>query len=1178
MLVYLYIYMNNMKKTCNILNSDDFSQIEKMIDSYKKHKNQELEASLQNISYTSYIRISEYYINSIHQDNISMLDSLDISINLADNNFYRISILEAENIDSFINKTKNYDPLEFLKYLLSIDNDNDHNIIFKNRGNSNRVYIKDFDTVIKLTQEIPVKSKKDKPSLKGTEKIWYRYKNRYSFIINDNIKIDITNVRESIHLLKCFNAPVKYEIEMEVTGTKITAKLFEKSLCDLLKIYQNSQVPIGHQESSNVLESYKKTLNLKYLNTLETRNVITLEQHHIVNFIPNKYAVTEKADGERHILFIHNGHVYLITTNLTVKKLKLKILNEHFYDTILDGELINNNSKAIFLVFDVIYYNKEDYRYNDNFTLIHRINVMNKIIEKCFDNFIPFTDYTEKHSDIEQSKIKNFYSKEIVNYWNIITEKIKITKNVFIIGKKYFVPYGIDSSEIFMYADILWKTLIYKKIIPYNIDGIIYTPINSPYLIKATPKTFDTKPLEYKWKIPSQNSIDFYIIFNKDQNNNDAIYYDKNVIEESGKPYKICKLYVSRTVGNEEKPVPFIINNTEQTAYIYLSDNEARDLEGKIINSKSVVEFIYDLSQTNIEDSFKWLPLRTRYDKTEYVKKFNKKYGNNLAIAKRNWNTIINPISEDIIAALGNPKTFQIEIDHISKGLTNLNSSNIYYQKKSLTGIGMRAFNNWIKSNMIITYCNNKKRILDIGCGRGGDLQKFIRAGVSEYVGFDIDNNGLYEINDSAYNRYLNLKKKNKHVPPMYFINADAKSLLTYEHQQNIFPNMTQKNRKMLEDHLESGKKYDVINCQFSLHYYLSDKLSWNNFCENINNHIEDNGYLLITCFDGDLIYNKLHNNKKIKVSYTDKFGAEKIFFEIIKAYPDNIDDKIGLGIDLYNSTISNPGTYIREFLVFPDFLKKSLEEKCSLKLVESESFFNLFNLYRKYFTQNTNDDDFLAVSANLPTKQYDIIRNFYLSLYGNNSDITINREEILSSFKFTILNRYYIFKKNTKLNFNQSRIISFGYNLSLGKILVPYLLNNKLIIDPNKKDSDINKIYSAIRNKYSGIKPSVYLIRHHIVDHTIDDLIFTKNKMDIIRAKKGLDPKTLLIYKSPDKKFYPIYYRENDGINLDDINHLYTNNNFLSTDNEQSGSYLLDSSKVIKDLDIIVKLTNMLT
>ena len=89
-------------------------------------------------------------------------------------------------------------------------------------------------------------------------------------------------------------------------------------------------------------------------------------------------------------------------------------------------------------------------------------------------------------------------------------------------------------------------------------------------------------------------------------------------------------------------------------------------------------------------------------------------------------------------------------------------NSFVYYQKQTDLADGMRAFNNWIKTNIILTYCKNRPSVLDFGCGRGGDLIKFINANIGEYVGVDNDNNGLYIIKNNAFSRYKNLKRPNK--------------------------------------------------------------------------------------------------------------------------------------------------------------------------------------------------------------------------------------------------------------------------------------------------------------------------------------------------------------------------------------------------------------------------------
>lgn len=1160
----------------DFLTNEQFDQIDNMVKEFKKDKSFELEVSFKGINYPDYMRIIEYYVDLVDEDKINSSDYLDISINLSNGNTYRISMFDTSEIENFLKKYAKSTISDIQKYILGLNANDNIEIMFKDRGTANRLYIEDLNTVFKLTKESPLLNKSEKPKLNGTEKILYRYKQRNSFLINENVRIDMSEVKESNNLWNLSTRRPNYEIEMEVVNHKINTSVLFSEVVSGLQIIQKTSIPIGKSESRSVIETYKQLLEIKKANHLDARNVISIEAYHIINYIPNKYAVTDKADGERFFLFVIKDGVYLLSINLSVKKINLEITDTKFHNMLLDGELIENENGYFFMAFDVVYFNHIDYRHSDKYTLIHRLEVLNHIIDKCFGMLIPFVDYTVKHTDLELNKIKSYYSNELKHYWSLFREKMKKNNNeLFITRKIYFVPYGIDSSEIFLYANMLWKLLVYDKLTPYKLDGTIYTPINSPYMIKINPENLDAQPLEYKWKIPSQNSIDFFIKFELDANGQEIIFYDNTVVRGEGNAYKICTLYSGTNTSGQEKPVPFKINGKEQVANIYLIDGEARDIKGRVIDNETVVEFIFDTSKQDINDAYKWIPLKTRYDKTESVQKYHKRYGNNINIATRIWRTIINPITEETILSLANPATYQKEMDRLTK-LSNVydKQSFTYYQKKTSDATGMRAFNNWIKSNMILTYCQNKHNVLDIGAGRGGDLIKFIHAKVEEYVGLDIDNNGLYIINDSAYNRYKNLKHSNKNVPPMYFIHADARGLLNVQSQENIIPNMTTINKKLIETHLSGNKKYDIINAQFTLHYYLSDELSWSNFCQNINDHLQDNGYMLITTFDGQLIYDRLIGKSKMTVSYTDNHGNKNIFFEILKIYNDsditNEKNKLGISIDLYNSLISRPGTYIREYLVFSDFLEKSLKENCSLELIETDSFFNLFNLYKNYFTQQNLDHFAQADTSN---KRHNEIRDFYFSLDPNaNTLFTVEQTDIaLASFKLSMLNRYYIFKKTTKIDLTEpSRIVGINNKINLGKVLVPYFDTNMMAIDSNNKTNEINNIYHMVRRKHIHIKPSIYLIRHTITKNNLDNKIYQKNKLEFFKVKKGSDPKTLLIYKSPDKYFYPIYYQPN---NYDNDN-LYTQNRTIQTNKV---IYLLDSKKIVKDLDILVALTNKL-
>lgn len=1149
----------------NLFTNDEYSKIETMINSFNKGKNYEFEISFKGITYDKFIKTAEKLSNISSDKDRSNQKTLDISIILFGNINYRVSIMDDEKIDKFIQLYKKKDVSEIQEYLLSLKPSDDYEIITKERDPNNMIKIEDLDVMIKLAKENLYDSKLTQ-KMTGTEKMLYRYKNRYSFTI-DNFRYDLTEVQQTTNLMRLMNTYTSYEIELEAVK-KFSIDDLITALNSTLAIIQNSPVAIGKTEAQSVNEIYSSLFNLQKNSQLEVRNVVSIETQHL-NFIPNRYAVTEKADGDRVCLIILENGVYLISTNRIVTKTDLVIKDSRYYKTVLDGELVRDGDKYLFMAFDVIYSNGVDYSNNNKFELTHRIDILNNIIDKCFGNLIPFTFYVENNSDMEITKIKQYYASEIKKYWKNFNSLYKKSKTTTFVTKKlYFVPYGIDKSEIFMYADTLWKNMYYNNITPYTLDGIIYTPINSPYMIKANIDMIDTVPMEYKWKPPNKNSIDFYIEFEKNSNGQDTIFYDDAVVKIESPAYKICKLMVGINKGTMEKPIPFKVNGSDQKANIYLSeDGEAVDSEGNVVNDKTVVEFIFDTKKPDLPNSFNWIALRTRHDKTESVRNFRKKYGNNLNIAKRIWRTIINPISEESIAILGNPETFQTEITRLSNSRGSFNEKGvIYYQKISGNAKSMRAFNNWLKFTIINNYCQNKPSVLDIGCGRGGDILKFINSNISEYVGIDIDNNGLYTISGSAYNRYKNYKMKLKNVPPMYFIHADARAKFNVKDQEAVVPNMKNSNKDMIEKYLNGSKKYNVINAQFTIHYYLADAVSWSNFCKNINDHLEDGGYLLVTGFDGNLIYDNMANKQKMTVSYTDDKGKKVKFFEILKRYANDTEKKLGVAIELYNSLYSNPDTYIREYLVFPQFLIKSLKEKCGLSLVETDSFYNMFNLYKDYFEDSLGESN--------KDSRYQKVREFYMSMKpNNNTDVSI--DIATASFKLSMLNRFYVFKKVAKYENVESRIVGINKRINLGNMLHPYFVTNNMILIPNTDELNINTIYKNIRKRYSGIKPSVYIVRHTVPVEKFSNQILTRNKFEFIKAKSGDETcnKILLIYKSPDKIFHPIYFRENDDVNfnLDDDLNYFQDENVRNV----KGTFMLDGHKILNDLELLVSLTN---
>jgi len=1125
------------------LPSEQITKIDEIIGVFVSDSTQELEISFKNINYSNYVRIMNHYVETTEEKNISGYTSLDINIVLKGGNNLRVTLLGEEEISNFINTHSNSNRDHILSVITKMTPSDNILMMFKNRAEKTDLYVDEFDAYVRATQETNITDIKSSLDVKEVEHIVYRYKTRISFQINSTAHLDITEVNEDRRLSELFNKQTLHEIELEFSNHKIKKSSFYDLFYQVLNVIQDSAVPIPHSEITNVISSYKSLLHTGDAHTLDMRAAISIEPQHIINFIPNKYAVTDKADGERYFLIILESGIYLLSTNLVVHKLDVIVSDSTYIGTILDGELIRILGKNLYLAFDVVYHNKTDYRSDNTYNLPVRVKVLQEIIDKAFGTYLSLEDYSEKHTEMELNQIWTYYTVELKKYWEKMTKKIKNSEtSYFVTCKNYLIPYGIDSAEVFMYANLMWKLFVYNKVVPYKLDGIIYTPINTPYMVRVNYNDLDSQPLEYKWKQPSLNSIDFYIRFTKDENNKDVVIFDEGDVKAE-RGYKVCALFVGQSKGSYENPIPFKVNGINQQAYLPLSDGEARDVEGNLINDGTVVEFVYDISKTDIDNMYKWTPLRTRYDKTESVIKYHKKYGNNLNIAIRIWRTIVNPITEDIIMSLANPQTFPREIEKLTKPI---GIKAPYYSKKTSEAGGMRAFNNWVKSNMISTYCTGKLSVLDIGCGRGGDLMKFIKADVKEYVGTDIDNDGLYTIKNSANSRYKKFKQTLRNVPDMKFINADSRGLFNVDAQLAILPSMVPANKKLIESYLSGKKKYEVINCQFSMHYYISDEISWSNFVVNLRDHLESNGYFIATCFDGEFLYNRLKGKNKLTVNYVDSKGNKKTFFEITKMYDDADYDgnKIGMGIDLYNSLISERTE--REYLVFSGDLEKSLKENCGLELVETDTFHNLFSLYKTYFTSELES----------PSKKTEEIRKFYhmLDPLYHDQYTTDQIDYTLASFKFAMLYRYYVFKKkSTTIDATQpSRVIAINYKINVGRILTPHFEANKIVIDPHRKTNKINKIYHGILKSYPKFKPSVYLIRHTIPTEEVDDHTFSRNKFEYTKVKDGTDPKILLLYKSPDKYFYPIYQQT-----------------------PKQNKYLFSSDKFVSDLDLMVKLSN---
>ena len=577
----------------------------------------------------------------------------------------------------------------------------------------------------------------------------------------------------------------------------------------------------------------------------------------------------------------------------------------------------------------------------------------------------------------------------------------------------FIFPTGGSNCEVYLYAYLIWFgcTNSTKTNCPYLLDGIIFTAIDQKY---TRDKREQKYPI-YKFKPPETNSIDIYINFQRNPETGGYLeIYDNSLPIKSGsnsnteQVYRVVNFFVGDLIGNKEVPTPFMKEENNHEAFFPLVRDEVRDIEGNFIQDNTVIEVIYT-NNTNIPHPYRWSILRTRWDKTEIVLREQKKYGNFKDVAIKTWKSMREAVTINEIKKLANIDSYAPQLKILqgridSSVITSDRAQDKYYQNISNLCKSMRSFQNWVKSILIYTYCQPfsrikgdkimKASILDIGCGRGGDIQKMYHARVGDYIGIDPDYEGLFAATDSAVSRYKFMKSKFPDYGKMIFIQADGSLPLKVDVQSKRLNNMSQDNKNNITKYFDSKKKFDIITSMFAIHYLFTSQESINNLINNIKLYLNIGGFIVFTLFDAGRVSDLLGEKDVYTSYYTDENGEKQKLFEIIKKFQGPIKDEPGQSIDVNMRWISD--VYYTENLITSKLMIKSME-KAGCKLVDSDLFANLYQINKGWF-QNV-----ISHEENVKNKEfYADVGKFYDELKGADKEGKI----------FSFLNRYYIFQK----------------------------------------------------------------------------------------------------------------------------------------------------------------------
>ena len=262
--------------------------------------------------------------------------------------------------------------------------------------------------------------------------------------------------------------------------------------------------------------------------------------------------------------------------------------------------------------------------------------------------------------------------------------------------------------------------------------------------------------------------------------------------------------------------------------------------------------------------------------------------------------------------------------------------------RKASRIIFLRSFNNWVKASMINKYCRKLGKgvaVLELCCGKGGDLDKYFMNNIKLFVGADISKESLKNAMDRL-EKIKNEKYKDNFRIKCIFIKDDLSS------PDNRFLEKINKNYY-----------FDLVSCQFALHYHFQNEKRLNAFLTNVSSRLCEGGYFIGTIIEDNVIVKRLRNRKKItenkylKEKFT--FGNEYYSVKFSQKHFDIKNGPFGIKYGFYlEDSIDNRDEegkikYVEEYLiVFNEFVE--LCKKYDLYLVEKENFTKFYNDYVK--------------------------------------------------------------------------------------------------------------------------------------------------------------------------------------------------------------------------------------
>lgn len=626
------------------------------------------------------------------------------------------------------------------------------------------------------------------------------------------------------------------------------------------------------------------------------------------------YCVTDKSDGVRNLLFIDsNGDCYLIGRDSIslIKNVGVRI--PAWANSLFDGEYLE---------------------YDTNGEYLNKFVIFDAYFTK--GKGIMSAEFGDGKTNLDQSRYGAMlaFTAQMTTGQGVqlISEKLpfRIDKKTFLFGELSTTPVDRRNYNlIFQQSGRLLNkmnkqyggTLTEGNLYSYKTDGLIYTPVRlgvyqSSPTQPAIPESRQVLSRKwdkcYKWKPSQFLTIDFRVVLVKDIKTNDRqyIYYGNHKYVRAELR---CMNYASRvnTQGEENAKDPntkydsglnaYLLNEgmnletlplempfmatypflgvrdveqnlvmTTNQCLIPVSDSgELLTEEGEQIYDGDTVEFRYispDAPEPHEEDkhivieddAMRWRALRVRRGKQP----------NALRVCLDIWALMHSPVTSK----------------HVTNGLTDedLTSGDLNYylgtEKNVFITDPLKKFNNFVKETVLGKYLKTQTnpKLLDLGCGKMGDVWKYSMFGVQTLVGMDLSHDNLNNKVDGAATRILQNMNSSPRVKALgdrtllingsftdSLANGDAgvDSLAKYYLDILYGRFKPVANSRLMRFYNLGVDGYNCVTSMYVIHYAFNTEDDLDRYLENVSSSLKDQGYFVGVCFDGNGILDKLNGS-----------------------------------------------------------------------------------------------------------------------------------------------------------------------------------------------------------------------------------------------------------------------------------------------------------------------------